>query len=244
MLNEAVRAAVLASDLPAYLWPKVYMAMCHTQKLVPSSALQRERRKAIKRQEEYEQEEMNLEAEADAAGRDDAAGKQGALDRGEPGGLQQKKKAAQPEIPIQDMIPYLVFHRDVSNEEFRHLADQPWGVPCFVYGRREHMRHMEERGVQGFYMGPGSGPSMERVFLREPGSGPVKQYRHVLVPPALVQKHAIRMYMSDVMQRPDWSALYVSREYEAPGTSFTCKNGMCVNNLHIQMSPLWRCSPV
>ena len=43
------------------------MAMCHTQNLVPSSALQRERRKAIKRQEEYEQEEMNLEAEADAA---------------------------------------------------------------------------------------------------------------------------------------------------------------------------------
>ena len=79
------------------------------------------------------------------------------------------------------------------------------------------MRHLEERGVQGFYMGAGSGPSMERVFLREPGSGAVKQFRHVLVPPALAQKHAIRMYMSDVMQRPKWSPLYVSREYEAPG---------------------------
>ena len=42
---------------------------------------------------------MNLEAEADAAGRDDAAGNQGASDRGEPGGLQQKKKAAPPETP-------------------------------------------------------------------------------------------------------------------------------------------------
>ena len=30
MLNEAVRATLLASDLPAYLWPSVYMAMCHT----------------------------------------------------------------------------------------------------------------------------------------------------------------------------------------------------------------------
>ena len=140
---------------------------------------------------------MNLEAEADAAGRDDAAGNQGASDQGEPGGLQHKKKAAPPEIPIHDMIPYLVFHRDVSNEEFRHLADRlkPWRVPCFVHGRREHMRHLEERGVQGFYMGTGSGPSMERVFLREPGSEAVKQYRHVLVPPALVQKHAICMYM-------------------------------------------------
>ena len=201
MPNEAVRAALLASDLPAYLWPEVYMPMCHTQNLVPSSALQRERRKAIKRQEEYEQEQMNLEAEGDAGGRDDAAGHQSTSDRGEPGCLQQKKKAAPPEIPIRDMIPYLVFHRDVGNEEFRHLADQlkPWGVPCFVYGRREHMRHLEERGVQDFYMGPGSGPSMERVFLRELGSGAVKQYRHVLVPPALVQKHAIRIYMSGVL---------------------------------------------
>ena len=69
-------------------------------------------------------------------------------------------------------------------------------------------------------MGPGSGPSMERVFLREPGSGAVKQCRHVLIPPALVQKHAIRMYMSDVMQRPEWSPLYVSREYEETDTIF------------------------
>ena len=52
-------------------------------------------------------------------------------------------------------------------------------------------------------MGPGSGPGIERVFLREPGSGAVKQYRHVLVPPALVQKHALRMYMSDVMKCPE-----------------------------------------
>ena len=69
-------------------------------------------------------------------------------------------------------------------------------------------------------MGPGSGPSMERVFLQEPGSGAIKQYRHVLVPPALVQKHAIRMYMSEVMQRPDRNPQYVSRDYEEPGTSF------------------------
>ena len=173
------------------------MAMCHTQNLVPSSALQRERRKVIKLQEEYEQDEMNLAAEADAAGQDDAAGDQGTSDQGEPMGLQKKKKAAPPKIPIQNMIPYLVFHRDVTNEEFRLLSEQlkPWGVPCFVYGRREHMRHLEERGVQGFYLGPGSGPSMERVFLREPGSGAVTKYRHVLVPPALVQKHAIRMHL-------------------------------------------------
>ena len=137
MLNEAVRAALLASDMPAYLWPEVYMAMCHTQNLVPSSALQLERRKVIKRQEEYEQEEMHLEAEADTAGQDDAAGSTATSDQGEPGGLQKKQKAAPPEIPIQDMIPYLVFHRDVTNEDFQRLVEhlKPWGVPCFVYGR-------------------------------------------------------------------------------------------------------------
>ena len=27
--------------------------------------------------------------------------------------------------------------------------------------------------------------------------------------------------MSEVMQRPDWNPLYVSRDYEEPGTSFT-----------------------
>ena len=69
-------------------------------------------------------------------------------------------------------------------------------------------------------MGPGSGPSMERVFLQDRGSGAVKQYMHVLVPPALVQKHAIRVYMSDVMQRREWSPLHVSHEFEEPSTSF------------------------
>ena len=44
-LNESMRDALLASNLPAYLWPEVYMAMCHTQNVVPSSALQQELKK-------------------------------------------------------------------------------------------------------------------------------------------------------------------------------------------------------
>ena len=40
-LNEFTRAALLANDLPVYLWLEVYMAMWHTQNSVPSSALQR-----------------------------------------------------------------------------------------------------------------------------------------------------------------------------------------------------------
>ena len=239
-LNEAVRAAPLANDLPAYLWPEVYMAMCHTQNLVPSSALQRERRKVIKKPEEYEQEEMNVEADSDDSARhDDAAGCKGTSDQGEPGGLQKKKKAAPCEIPIQDMIPYLVFHRGVSNEEFQQLAEQlkPWGVPCFVYDRREHTRLLEEREVQEFYMGPRSGSSMERAFLREPASGAVKQYMHVLVPSTLMQKHCLRMYMSEVMKRPECGPIYVSVSMSSQGRVSLCMNVMCMSNLHVQTSP-------
>ena len=50
-LNESTRAALLASDLPASLWPEVYMAMCHTQNIVPSSALQRELKKKKKKEQ-------------------------------------------------------------------------------------------------------------------------------------------------------------------------------------------------
>ena len=52
-LNESTCAALLARDLPAYLWPEVYMAMCHTQIIVPSSALQRELKKKKKEQLEH-----------------------------------------------------------------------------------------------------------------------------------------------------------------------------------------------
>ena len=50
-LNESTRAALPASDLPAYLWLEVYMAMCHTQNIVPSSALQRELKKKKKKEQ-------------------------------------------------------------------------------------------------------------------------------------------------------------------------------------------------
>ena len=49
-LNESTLAALLASNVPAYLWPEVYMAMCHTQNIVPCSELQRELKKDKKDQ--------------------------------------------------------------------------------------------------------------------------------------------------------------------------------------------------
>ena len=44
-------------------------------------------------------------------------------------------------------------------------------------------------------MGPGSGPSMDRIFLKNGGTGTVKQFRHVLVPPAFAKQHAMRMHL-------------------------------------------------
>ena len=87
------------------------------------------------------------------------------------------------EVLVMDMIPYLAFHRHVTDEYFKQLVGQlkSWGVPVFVYHRRDNMRHLETRSQKGFYLGPGSGPSMDRVILKNGGTGAVKQLRHVLV---------------------------------------------------------------
>ena len=49
------------------------------------------------------------------------------------------------------MIPYLVFHRDVTDKEFQQLVSQlkPWGVPVMVFHRRDNMRHLETPGDKG-----------------------------------------------------------------------------------------------
>ena len=58
------------------------------------------------------------------------------------------------------------------------------------------MRHLETQSQKGFYMGPGSGPSMDRVFLKNGGTGAVKQFRLVLVPPAFAQQNAMRSHLA------------------------------------------------
>ena len=181
-LNKSTRAALLASDLPAYLWPEVYMAMCHTQNIVPSSTLQRELKK-----EKKEQFENNMKKD----------GEEGSTP-GEQGDAVAQAAADPLDVPVRDMIPYLAFHRDVTDEYFKHLVGQlkPWGVPAFSYHRRDNMRHLEAPSQKGFYMDPGSGPSMDQVFLKKGGTGAVKQFRHVLVPPAFAQQRAMRVHLA------------------------------------------------
>ena len=117
------------------------------------------------------------------------------------------------------MIPYLVFYRDVTDEQFLQLVNQlkPWGVPVLVYHRRNNMRHLETRGQKGFYMGPGSGPSMDWVFLGTGGSKAVKQFRHVLAPPAYAQQHAMRMQLRHQHVQPE---LYDRADTEVAGDAF------------------------
>ena len=113
----------------------------------------------------------------------------------------------------------MVFHRDVTDKEFQQLVSQlkPWGVPVFVHHRRDNMRHLVTRSQKGFYMGPGSGPSMDRVFLGAGESRAVKQFRHVLVPPAYAQQHAMRMHLGHQHVPPE---LYDRADTEAAGDAF------------------------
>ena len=203
--NESTRASLLASDLPAYLWPEVYMALCHTQNIVLSSVLQRE----LKKKKEHEEKWRNQE---EAAG---GEGKSAPREQGEA----KAKAAAESPIPDRDMIPYLVFYRDVTEEQFQQLVSllKPWGVPVLVYHRRDNMHQPETRGQKEFYMGPRSGLSMDRVFLWAGWSRAVKQFRHVLVPPAIAQKHAMRMHRG---RQHAPTELYVRAVTEEPGDAF------------------------
>ena len=106
-----------------------------------------------------------------------------------------KKERAELVVPVRDMIPLLAQHRQMTDEEFRRHADQvqPFGVEGWAYGRRKDLRHLEARGVKVIYVGPGPGPSMKRVYVRNGRAGYVRIYRHVVIPPAAVQRYAMRL---------------------------------------------------
>ena len=100
------------------------------------------------------------------------------------------------------------------------------------------MRHLETRGQKRFYMGPGSGPSMDRVFLGAGGSRAVKQFRHVLVPPAYAQQHAMRMHIRHQHAPPE---LYDRAEPEAAGVMRSLlMSEQQMRQFRTLLSPSWR----
>ena len=111
-----------------------------------------------------------------------------------------------------------MFYCDVTDEQFQQLVSQlkPWGVPVLVY-HSDYIRHLDTRGQNGFYMGTGLGPSMDKVFLGSGalgGSRAVKQFIHVLVPPAYAQQHAMRIHLRHQHVPPE---LYDTAETKVAG---------------------------
>ena len=79
---------------------------------------------------------------------------------------------------------------------------RPFGVQVIVYPRRVSLQHLEERGLMGYFMGPGYGPSMDRVYITRDRGSTVRQYRHVVTPLVCLEMHAALMHcpgMADVM---------------------------------------------
>ena len=60
---------------------------------------------------------------------------------------------------------------------------------------------------------------MDRVFLKNGVTGAVKQFRHVLVPPAFAQLHAMRMHLA-VEHYPPSQYENGTHEEECTGTVF------------------------
>ena len=56
----------------------------------------------------------------------------------------------------------------MSEEAFGLLVDQmrPFGVRFVACPRRDDLKHLEARGVIGFFVGLGDGPSMDRVYVK------------------------------------------------------------------------------
>ena len=54
----------------------------------------------------------------------------------------------------------------------------------------------------GYFMGPGDGPSMDRVYITRDTGSTVRQYRHAVTPLVCLEMHAALMHcagMADVM---------------------------------------------
>ena len=101
---------------------------------------------------------------------------------------------------IRRCIPYLLYYGDVTDDEFRLLVQQmrPFGVQVIVYPRRASLQHLEERGLMGYFMGPGDGPSMDRVYIIRDTGSTVRQYRHVVTPLVCLEMHAALMHVSGI----------------------------------------------
>ena len=101
----------------------------------------------------------------------------------------------------------LLYCEDVSEQAFGLLLDQmrPFGVRIFVYPRRDDLKHLEARGVIGFSMGPGNGPSMDRVYVNSTTKSTVRQYRRVVTPGICLEEYAMKLHSSELQAASEMS---------------------------------------
>ena len=99
---------------------------------------------------------------------------------------------------IRRCIPYLLYYGDVTDDTVCLLVQQmrPFGVQVIVNPRTASLHHVDERGLMGCFMGPGDGPSMDRVYITYPTGATVRQYRHVVTPLVRLEMHAALMHCS------------------------------------------------
>ena len=94
-------------------------------------------------------------------------------------------------------VVHLMYYEDVSEEAFGLLVDQmrPFGVSVVAYPRRDDLKHLDARGLIGFFMGPGDGPSMNRVYVKSTTKSAVRQYRHVVTPRVFLEEYAMKLLL-------------------------------------------------
>ena len=129
----------------------------------------------------------------------------------------------------------------MSEEAFGLLVEQTrlFGVRVVPYPRRDDLKHLEARGVIGFFMGPGDGPNMDRVYVKSttkstigffmgPGDGPnmdrvyvksttkstVRQYRHVVTPRVCLEEYAMKLHCIELHTASDMSDEQVLSDQE------------------------------
>ena len=88
----------------------------------------------------------------------------------------------------------------MSEEAFGLVVEQmrPFGVRVVACPRRDDLKHLEARGVIGFFMVPGDGPSMDRAYVKSTTKSTVCQYRYVVTPRICMEEYAKKLHCSEV----------------------------------------------
>ena len=116
-----------------------------------------------------------------------------------------------------------MYYADVSEEAFGLPEDQiiPFGARVVAYPRRDDLKHLEARGSIGFFMGPGDGPSMDRLYVKSSTKSPMRQYRHVVTPRVCLEEY--KLHCSELHTASDMPEEQVlTAQQEVPG----CERGL------------------